>query len=62
MKRANRLKLRGTATFTLDEKTYKKLRKLQAKKIRKTKQNWNFSKIVGLVLYKGIKKIRKDKQ
>jgi len=59
MKRANKLKLHGTATFILDEKTYKKLRKLQAKKIRKTKKNWSFSKIVGLVLYKGIKKINK---
>jgi len=62
MKRANRLKLRGSTTFILDEETYKKLRKLQAKKIRKTKQNWSFSKIVGLVLMKGLKKIRKDKQ
>lgn len=59
MRRANKLKLRGTATFTLDEKTYKKLRKLQAKKIRKTKQSWSFSKIIGLVLYKGIEKINK---
>ncbi len=52
-------KLHGTATIILDEKTYKKLRKLQAKKIRKTKQNWSFSKIIGLVLMKGIKKINK---
>lgn len=52
-------KLRGTATFILDEKTHKKLRRLQAKMIMKTKQNWSFSKIVGLVLTKGIKKIKK---
>jgi len=54
-----RVKLRCTTTLILDEKTYKKLRKLQAKKIRKTKQNWSFSKIIGLVLTKGIKKIKK---
>jgi len=49
-------KLYGRISFMLDEKTYKKLRRLQARTIMKTKQHCSFSKIVGKVLEKGAKK------
>jgi len=45
-------KLHGRISLTLNEKTYKKLRKLQEKK----KKHWSFSKIVSKVLEKGVKK------
>ncbi len=40
----------------LDVKTIKKLRILQSKKIKRTKQGCSFSKILGLVLIKGLNK------
>jgi len=58
MKRA--IKLRGVISFKLDEKTYKKLRRLQSKKIMKTKQGCSFSQMVCLVLKKGLKKYAKS--
>lgn len=48
-------------TLVLDEKNYVKLKKIQAKKIKKTKHGWSFSTIVKLVLIQGIKNQRKKK-
>lgn len=42
----------------LDETIYEKILKLQAKRIRKTKQGCSFSKILKLVLKNGLKKKR----
>lgn len=43
-------------TLMLDVKIETKIRKLQAKKIRKTKQYCSFSKMLNIVLKKGLKK------
>lgn len=43
----------------LDGQTYKKLRILQSKRIKRTKQSCSFSKMLGLVLIVGLKKIKK---
>ncbi len=42
----------------LDEKSYKKIIKLQSKRISKTKDGCSFSKMFSLVLKKGLKKKR----
>lgn len=41
-------------TLMLDGETYKILRRLQTKTIKKTKQSCSFSKIIGLVLVKAL--------
>ncbi len=46
----------------IEGRTYNKLRILQAKRIRRTKKNCSFSKMVSLVLIKGIKKLKKNKK
>ena len=43
-------------TIGLDEKIYRRLRRAQARRIMKTKQNCSFSKIIDLVLKNGLKK------
>jgi len=40
----------------LDDKNRVKLRKLQAKKIRRTKQNYSFSRIMNIVIEEGFKR------
>lgn len=43
-------------TLMLDEKIIKRLRILQSKRIRRTKQGCSFSKMLGLVVNKGLEK------
>jgi len=42
-------------TVMLDNKNRAELRKLQARKIRRTKMNYSFSHIINLVLEEGLK-------
>lgn len=46
-------------TLMLDEEIIKKLRILQSKRIRRTKQSCSFTKIFDLVLMEGLKKRKK---
>jgi len=46
-------------SLVIDQTVYKKIIKLQAKRIRKTKGSCSFSKMVNLILIRGIKKIKK---
>jgi len=43
-------------TILLDDNNRVKLRKLQARKIRKTKESCSFSKIMNLVIEEGLKR------
>ena len=42
-------------TVTLDEKLDKKIRNLQAKIIEKSKVNWSYSSVVGMLIEEGMK-------
>jgi len=43
-------------SLDLEEPVYNKLRRLQAKRIKKNKQGCSFSKVIELVLVHGLKK------
>jgi len=46
-------------SILLDDKIIKKIRILQARRIKKTKQGCSFSKMVGLLLVHGLKNMKK---
>ena len=49
-------------SLNLEEKSYKKIVKLQAKRIKKTKQGCSFSSVIAIVLERGIKSMKKQKK
>ena len=54
--------MKKPVTVTIDDSLDKKIRTFQANLIKKTNQNWSYSKVLNLILLEGIKPFFKTQQ